>query len=153
MVKNAGTPSARFIWGKCLISYSLQVGDIVVAEIGDGNEKRRMAVNWAPESVWNGVKSESPASKTAGKVFDLIKKIDLPRLDPEKDSSVVIRVLDSNRRQLERGYGNLAKMLDREQEDIVIFSHVGNIIEAQIKKCWVQIKNPFVKATVTQIAA
>jgi hypothetical protein len=153
LVENAGTSHARFVWGKCPIPYFLSVGDIIVAEIRDGNKKRKAAINWAPESVWNGVNGNNPASKTSNKVFNFISKSDMPKLNPETDGSVAIRVLNSDRKQLDRGYGKLETMLGRTNEDIVAFSKVGIIVEAQIKKCWIQIQNPFVKITVAKMAA
>ena len=149
-VEYAGTPRARFGQGKCL-PYFLNVGDIIVAEIGDGNAKRKQATAWAPETVWDGVRGS--AGKVAGQVFDLISGINLKKLDPEKDGNVTVRVMDQNRKQLERGYGILSKMLVPSHEDIATFSQVGNIVEALISKRWVQIKNPFFKVTVAKIAA
>jgi len=152
-VANAGKKSARFDKSlPCLSSYFINTGDIIVAEIGDGNEKRKMALNWAPETVWDGIRGS--AGNTAGKVFDFIKAIDLAKLDPKKDGGVNVRVKDSNGKQFARGYGNLTKLLDeRTHQEIKDFAQSGSVVEACINGRWVQIKNPFVIALIPKIAA
>ena len=156
LVNNAGTSRTSFSVEKCPIPYFLSVNDIIIAEIGDGNAKRKQALSWTPETVWDGVRGS--AGKTAGKVFDFISKTNLATLDPEKDGAVIIRVKNQDGKQLDRGYGNLSKMLDRNHEDIVAFSQAGNVVEALIGKkrwlqSWVQIRNPFVLALIPKIAA
>lgn len=153
LVENAGTSKARFVWGKCPVSYFLNIGDIIVAEIGDGNKKLKAATNWAPKTVWEGV--HGPAGKTAGQVFDLISKIDLGKLDPEKDGDRIVRIKDPNGKQFPRGYGSLAKLLnERTHQEIRDFAESGTVVEAQFNGRWVQVRNPFfLPATVAKIAA
>jgi len=156
LVNNAGTSRASFSVEKCPIPYFLSVGDIIIAEVGDGNAKRKQALSWAPESIWDGVRGS--AGKTAGKVFDLISKTNLVTLDPKKDGTVIIRIKNPDGKQFERGYGNLSTMLGRTHDDIVAFSQAGNVVEALIGEkrwlqSWVKIRNPFVLALIPKIAA
>ena len=160
----AGTTKTCFAITRPQQPYFLNIGDVIVAEIGDGNEKRKMAVAWAPENIWEGTyetktRFVQPAAIAVAKVrkpaVDFIgaNKTEIRRLDPNKDGNVVIRVLDQNNHQVDRGYGSLSKLMDRDHKDIELFLAFGNKVEALIDKRWVPVKNPFIVVTIPKIAA
>lgn len=174
-VESSGTSKASF--STDAIDYPrwlIGKGDIVVALIGNGDEKRRKAVAWAPKCVWEktapgklcGKRGQNGFNKTAHQPASVIPKkiwprqvVDLLRdgvkhllkLDISRDKGVIVRVL-SEGKQLDKGYGPLHKMLERDPEIMLLFANHNNVVEANINGRWVQIQNPFM-GKIQEIAA
>lgn len=164
-VHDAGTRSVRF--SEDFINYpryEVKRGDIITAHLGYGDEKRRKATAWAPQCVWENtgdavisdvhIKSHpfkndvvvKPQSTPRLQVTNLLASspaVHLKKLDPRKDSKIIIRFLDKNRKQHEMGYGPLKTMLRRDAATIHILADRENITEALLNGKWEKVHNPF----------
>jgi hypothetical protein len=167
-VSNPGTKTTEF--GEDFLPYIIEVGQIIMAEIVDGNEKYRKVSKWAPEPAWTGKgevkifleKEKIPTPpKTEGAVRPaepkkpainlLVEPPKEPRLDPQKDGGVVVRVRDQNGKQLEKGYGPFRRLLSREADELNSFAEAP-MVEAELKKgIWTKVQNPFKIKPVPQI--
>ena len=180
VVEKTSGGNPKLVESKQSPRYFLQKGDVIVAIVADGNDKRRQAVVWTPQSVWEGgehtiCKSKVTESKTKPKVkakqpqmqkvntkkennpveeFNFLKEVDLPFLDKYRNSNITIRVRPpSGRGQIY--FGPLGTLFSQKAKAHILarVNNKDNVFEAEIEGEWQQIWPPVTTAKRAKIIA